>query len=68
MKTAPGANPVAKPAPAQGKAPMRPLSDDDEDDLIPTKPASGSGDPEDSDEFNFDFLDEDDDLKKQPKL
>ena len=44
------------------------LSDDDEDDLIPTKPASGSGDPEDSDEFNFDFLDEDDDLKKQPKL
>lgn len=58
-------------APEAKKAPLKSLTDDDDDDdLIPSKPSgkAGSGDPEDSDEFDFDFLDEDDDLKKQPKL
>lgn len=52
----PGA-PAAKPAPSAPKK-----KDDDEDDLL------SSNDPDDSSVADFDFLDEDDDLKKQPKL
>ncbi len=53
-KAAPSA-PTAKPAPAKKK-------DDDDDDLL------SSNDPDDSSVADFDFLDEDEDLKKQPKL
>lgn len=56
------AAPVAKPA-AKAAAPAAPTA----------KPAAPAPKPapkdlDDSDEFDFDFLDEDEDLKKQPKL
>lgn len=64
-KPAPAAAPVAKapakaPAAPAPKAP--PKKHDDEDDLL------SSNDPDDSSVADFDFLDEDEDLKKQPKL
>lgn len=52
--------PAAKPAAAPAKP--APKKADDDDDLL------SSNDPDDSSVADFDFLDEDDDLKKQPKL
>ncbi|HEX2837543.1 MAG TPA: FHA domain-containing protein [Phycisphaerales bacterium] len=61
---APAAKQAAKPGvkPAAPAAKPAPKKDDDEDDLL------SSNDPDDSSVADFDFLDEDDDLKKQPKL
>lgn len=50
------AAPVAKPAAPKPAAPAAPA------------PKPAAKDLDDSDEFDFDFLDEDEDLKKQPKL
>lgn len=65
-KAAPAPAPVAavKPAAKPAAAPAKPAPKkaDDEDDLL------SSNDPDDSSVADFDFLDEDDDLKKQPKL
>ncbi len=58
---APAAAPAA-PGAATAKAPA-PKKDEDEDELL-----SGADDNDGSSVAEFDFLDEDEDLKKQPKL
>jgi pSer/pThr/pTyr-binding forkhead associated (FHA) protein len=62
-QSAPPAPPAAKPA---SKAAGNPASKPAAQPAAPKKPLAA--DPDDSSVADFDFLDEDDDLKKQPKL